>query len=150
MFDQVLHDWRKAADKFQNIVDGVPHDLRTKPGVCGEWNCQQVIAHLAGWQREAFRRFEIFRTGDYTSITYDEDAFNADSVEALKLLGWSDVVDTFRFTCDDLEKISKLLSSDEIEANSMYAEWLTSLTRELQNHGKEIEEWLVMQAANNS
>lgn len=145
MFKEALDRWLTAADNFLKTVETLPYDLRKTSGVCGEWSCQQIVAHLAGWQREALKRYGDFKAGDTISITYDIDRFNAGSVEALKLLNWYEVLDTFRFTRDDLARAAQELSPDQILKNPMYEEWLVGIETDLIAHTQEIQQWLIAQ-----
>ena len=148
MFKVRLQAWRQAAADFTKLAESVPYELRQKEGVCGEWSCQQIVAHLAGWQREALKRYEDFHRGDRSSQTYNVDAFNASSVAALKLLSWSEVLDTFRFTSEDLARRAEALSDEETEANPGYEEWLVGLRDDLLRHTSEIQQWLERNSVN--
>lgn len=145
MFSDALHRWSQAADHFLQVVEGVPYVLRAKSGACGDWSVQQVVAHLAGWQREALRRYEIFQTGDYESIKYDIDDFNAKSVAALKLLSWHEVLDTFRFTREDLQTVAESLAPQAVENNPLYEQWLVGIGEDLEEHTAQLEQWLQAQ-----
>lgn len=144
-FQQALANWQAAATAFIKVIEAVPEELRKKSGVCGVWNCQQVIAHLAGWQREALKRYQDFLEGDTVSITYDLDAYNASSVAALKLLNWYETLDTFKFTFDDLNRLATTLTSQQVEQNPLYTEWLIGVGDDLVTHTAEIEQWLAAQ-----
>jgi hypothetical protein len=141
MLEQTLQAWRLATARLLAAVEQIPEDRHKTPGVCGYWNAQQVIAHLAGWQREALKRYRDFQQGDRTNAIYDMDAFNASSVEALKLLNWQETLDTYRYTCEDLDEMASRLSEDDL-SDPRYEEWLTALTRENNEHAAQIETWL--------
>ena len=142
MFEETLKSWQQAASDFIKVAESVPYDLRQISGVCGEWSCQQIVAHLAGWQREALKRYGDFQRGQAPTIQYDADTFNTSSIEALKLFSWYEVLDTFRFTTEDLAKTAKALTPDQIAANTGYEEWLAGLSKDLNEHMTEIREWL--------
>jgi uncharacterized protein (TIGR03083 family) len=145
VFQEVFKTWQQAADHFLNLLAAIPFEKCTQSGVCGGWSCQQIVAHLAGWQREALKRYRDFLAGDTRSQNYDIDAFNASSVSAMKLLGWSEVVDTFRFTRDDLAQAALALTPEQISHNPLYAEWLIGLGRDLIEHTQQIKNWLEAQ-----
>ena len=38
-----------AWESFLNTVDAVPRSRVDEPGVCGDWSCKTLIAHVAFW-----------------------------------------------------------------------------------------------------
>lgn len=145
MFADKLREWQQAADHFLSVVEGIPPAYRSQAGACGHWNVQQVVAHLAGWQREALKHYQHLLAGDLSGRRYDLDAFNAGSVNALKLLGWHDVLDTFRFTRDDLLAAAQGLTEAQLAETPFYGRWLDALSKDLSTHSQEIEAWLLAQ-----
>jgi hypothetical protein len=141
MVNRTLQEWRSATKYFRAVVERIPEDRRKTPGVCGVWNAQQVIAHLAGWQREALKRYRDFQRGDSTNTTYDVDAFNTASIEALKLLNWRETLETYRYTCEDLDEMASRLTTQDL-TDPRYEEWLIALARENHEHAIQIETWL--------
>jgi hypothetical protein len=133
-----IREWQQASDIFLKVINTIPDNQRKAPGVCGEWSCQQIIAHLAGWQREATRRFEAFQQGDPSNATYDIVTFNATSVEALKLFNWKETVETLVYTCDDMQALYKQRPSDD----PRYDEWFIAMTKEFKLHTAQIQAWL--------
>lgn len=145
MFEEARQHWQRAAAEFLKTVENIPYELRQQPGACGTWSVQQVVAHLAGWQREALRRYGDCLAGDTTSRTYDLDAFNASSVAALKLLNWYETLDTFRFTVEDLNQQAQQLTAEQISQTPVYEEWLTGIGNDLVQHTTAIQAWLATQ-----
>jgi Mycothiol maleylpyruvate isomerase N-terminal domain len=123
---------------FEDTLKTVPEDRRKIAGTCGVWTVQQVIAHLAGWQREALKRYRDFEKGDPSTMTYDIDAFNAASIAALSLLNWRETLDTYRYTCEDLKAAAEHIS----QIDPRHEEWMRELARENRDHAEEIKLWL--------
>ena len=145
MYQDALRQWQHAAAEFLKTVENIPYERRQVVGVCGAWSIQQIVAHLAGWQREALRRYQECLAGDTTSRTYDLDAFNASSVAALKLLNWYETLDTFRFTFEDLNKKAQQLTETQLSQTPVYEEWLTGIGNDLVEHTTQIVKWLAAQ-----
>lgn len=138
-----LNNWQASNEAFLALIGTLPRTLREKEGACGVWTPKQVIAHLAGWQREALKRYEMFAKGETTSIRYDVDKFNADSVAALKLLSWYETIETFEHTCDDLQAFV------ETNPNRKQRGWLKALDRDLREHTEELRQWMTDQTEEN-
>lgn len=143
-FSNILHQWQRTTDQFIQLMEVVPEGQRKISGVCGIWNIQQIVAHLAGWQREALTRFTAFQARDTSDKQYDIDQFNADSVAALRLLNWQETLETYRYTCDDLRQAAQALSDEVIRAEPRYEIWLAALARDTHDHADQIRLWLGM------
>ncbi len=144
-FEKSYAAWQSAHHDFSQVVKAIPAELRKKAGVCGEWSCQQIVAHLAGWQREALKRYRDFQQGDSSNIRYEIDQFNASSVAALKLFNWKETLETFADTCEDLELQVGQLSPETTAQDARYAQWMIGLARDLREHTQQIKDWLVEQ-----
>lgn len=140
-----LQDWQDQNQAMLQILNGLPAEKTNISGVCGEWGIKQIVAHLAGWYREAFKRFEAFAEGDTTDKRYDIDKFNDDSVAALRLLNWRETLDTFQTTYDDLTQAAQALPPD-VNRLDDHLWWLRELARDVGDHRVEIETWLAEEA----
>lgn len=142
MFEETLQHFQDAFRQCWELAQQVPDDKRKTGGVCGEWSTQQIIAHFAGWNREALKRYGDYQRGDTTNDRYDFDAFNAGSVAALSLLNWRETLETWQQTFDDLCAAAKSLTPEQIQSDKRYRLWLESLTEDMHEHRAQIETWL--------
>ena len=148
MFSDVFENWQQAYHEFRDAVSQVPAEFQKTPGICAERSVREVIGLLAGWQREALRRYQDFQNGDTSNKIYDADRFNADSISALSLLNWREVVETFQFTCEDLENTIQQLPLEQVESDPRYTEWLVGITADLETHTTQIKSWLLARKDN--
>jgi hypothetical protein len=142
--DESLARWQAASQAFRELVLSVPAPQATLAGVSGIWSVKQIVAHIAGWQREAYRRFQDYQRGLPVTEAYDDNAFNASSVNALRLLNWRETLETYEQTQTDLANLALSLHEEEAD-RAPYSEWLWDLANDLDEHGQEIRAWLAAQ-----
>lgn len=122
--------WQTAKDAYLQAVQNTKR--YDEPGASGEWSIRAVTAQLAGWHREAYHRMAT----EENPADYDVAAFNASSVSAVSLLNWREILDTLRFTFEDLEA---LVAQRQSAAQDR---WFTRLAQDLENRTQEINNWL--------
>jgi hypothetical protein len=142
MLPEQFADWQKASADFTDLAKCIPAELQTQPGACGEWSSKELIAHFAGWNREAVRRFKQYADGHKEPVEYDEDAFNAQSVAALKLFNWRETFETYRQTVEELEDIAQTLTAEQWASTKRFGLWFAALARDLRAHSEELSYWL--------
>lgn len=142
MFQEQYQDWQQATAYYTKLLQSVPANLQTQPGACGDWSSKELTAHFAGWNREALRRFKLYLEGQRDPIEYDEDSFNAQSVEALKLFNWRETAETFYQTVDDLNQFATALTPEQIAETKRYGLWFAALAKDLRAHSEELSYWL--------
>ncbi len=140
MFAQALADWQAAQTDWRAALQAIPVEKTDIPGVCGAWDIKQIVAHLAGWQREAYTHWQHRNPRHLPD--YDIDDFNAKSVSALSLLNWYETLDTFRFTCEDMAAEAAKVDEATAADYPLYAEWLSELAKDIRAHHAEIDTWL--------
>jgi hypothetical protein len=70
----------EARDAFLAALEDVEPDLRTVPGLVGEWSARDLVAHVGYWAghaAEALHHAEQGRAGEFEIIEQDVDARNA-------------------------------------------------------------------------
>jgi len=134
-----LARWQASSQAFHDLLQRVPETHSALAGVSGIWSVKQIVAHIAGWQREAYRRFQDYQRGLPVAEAYDDNAFNASSVNALRLLNWRETLETYEQTQADLSALALSLHEDD---RAPYGEWLWDLADDLDEHGQEIQAWL--------
>lgn len=141
-FRDLLADWQAAYDALFAALEALPADQREQPGLCGAWNARQLVAHLAGWHYEAFRRYVEITAGDSTDKQYDSDAFNALQVEARAHLDWAQTLEDLREAMDILHTQARDLPEDIAAAEPRYGEWLHGLAADARLHTAQVQAWL--------
>lgn len=147
LFRVLVSDWRAACNAFIAALDHLPPNERETPGLCGEWNAKQVVAHLSGWHYEAFRRFVEVATGDPFDKQYDVDAFNALQVEGRAHLTWEQTVSDLLSAIDVLRIQVDDIPDSVARAEPRYGEWMRGLTADLENHRQQVMTWLAAASA---
>jgi hypothetical protein len=141
-FTEKLAGWQNSYQEFCAFVQQIPSDQQLTPGVCGVWSSKELIAHIAGWHREALKRYEDYQNGDTGGKKYDFDEFNAASVSALSLLNWRETFETLQQTYDDLLDALNKLTAEQITNDSRYAAWLDGLREDFEEHTEQVKAWL--------
>ena len=73
LLDDEGRAWRELDIRLHKLSG---HDW-LRPGVNGEWNAKDLLAHVAAWHAHTTDRFESLRvTGEFPPITFDIDEFN--------------------------------------------------------------------------
>jgi len=142
VFEEQFHRWLAAYGRFLTLLKTIPPDRRDAPGACGTWSIKQIVDHLSGWHYEAIRRFAEIASGDPFDRHYEVDEYNALQVEARSHLSWELTVEDLRDSVDILRMQALDLPPDRASAEPRYADWIQSLTEDVQAHQAEIEAWL--------
>ena len=79
--------WRELHARLGRLSD----DDWLKPGVNGEWNAKDVLAHVAAWHAVTTDRFEVLRTMGTLPEYPPVDEFNRDQFEKSRELSLHDV-----------------------------------------------------------
>ena len=82
--DQRWHELYQRLDKLSE-------DDWLKPGVNGDWNAKDVLAHVAAWHAVTTDRFEVLRTMGTLPEYPPIDEFNRDQYEKSRELSLHDV-----------------------------------------------------------
>jgi hypothetical protein len=143
-FQAAVTRFRAAYDGLFTLVSNYPAALVEKPGACGWWSPRQVLAHLAGWVKEANRRFDAFEAGDSASIAYRDrlDDFNAQSVAARATFTWGETLDELRAGVERLASRATRLTTWQIH-DPRYTEWLVSLQEDCVEHTEQLRAFLL-------
>jgi len=87
LLDAEDQGWRELHARLERL----PEDDWLRPGVNGDWNAKDVLAHVAAWHAVTTDRFEVLRTigtlAEYPPI----DEFNRDQYEKSRELSLHDV-----------------------------------------------------------
>ncbi len=128
----------QAQTEFVRVVDQLEPAQRDRPGVCGEWSVQQVVAHLIGWD-ELFVEF-IVRPETFTP-PQDVDQFNQRSVENRSGDRWDQLMREMTATFDALRRVAAGVS-EEVKIYDRVIEWLDGRTEDYCLHRAQIAAWL--------
>jgi uncharacterized damage-inducible protein DinB len=105
----------------------------------GQWSLRDVVAHLTGWDHEATERFWRFLAGPTDDISYDNDEFNARSVAARQHFTYQQAVKELRSVHRGLEEAIAAVQSEDLAAESRFAEWLAALSKHYEEHTAQLQ-----------
>lgn len=141
-FETKFAEFRGAYDNLFALLESYPADKREKSGACGWWSPKQILAHFSGWIAEGLKRYRDYDAGDQTSITYDDDAFNAQVVEARAALDWDATVAELHALVRDFTKHAESLPPDRRSADVRYTDWMIGLGTDCREHTQQLEDFL--------
>ena len=130
--------WMRAARTFIALLEGLPGELRERPGACGEWSVREVVAHCAAWEWEGARRLRLI-AADPTlpDAVYVIDSFNAASVAVRARQDWTRTLDELIKASNTLGKAASLMLDD-----SRTQEWLIGRAVDFEEHTEGLQGWL--------
>jgi uncharacterized protein (TIGR03083 family) len=137
-FEEAHARFRAAFDTLLALAANYPEERRAVPGACGEWSPREVLAHLSGWIREAQHRYGRFASGTDDDITYDEDAFNEQSLESRAYMDWNQTLSELRGLAHELSEQAQAVPPQLITAEPRYGHWLDSLAADCEQHTLEL------------
>jgi DNA polymerase III subunit epsilon len=130
--------WMRAARTFLTLLEGLPAELRERPGACGEWSVREVVAHCAAWEWEGARQLRLI-AADPTlpDAVYVIDSFNAASVAVRARQDWTRTLDEMIKASNTLAKAASLTLDD-----SRTQEWLLGRAADFEEHTEGLQRWL--------
>ena len=138
----IKEDLFRAYDHFHHIVMQLQPSRREQKGLCGHWSPKKVVAHLAGWDREAARRFHLFMDGPTEDIKYDLDTFNSKSVAERQHMNWEQTLKELDEAHDTLKHAINLVEPKHIKMEDRFFGWLEGRIRDYKEHTIQIETWI--------
>lgn len=138
-----LHDaltrFEEAYQHFLAEADSYPDEKRTASGACGEWSPREILAHMAGWLKEAQRRFRRYGkgTGD---IRYNTDAFNEVSLWQRRDTDYSAILAELKTESAQVAAVIRGLSERQ-QDDERYIEWLNALGKDARNHLSDLQQF---------
>jgi uncharacterized damage-inducible protein DinB len=93
-----------ARDELLAWVVVVPEEQRTTLAVCGSWNVQDVLGHIADWERYSVNGLDEIAAGRVAGAEYDgdEDRWNHEHATARRGQEWATI-------WEDLETVRRQL-----------------------------------------
>jgi hypothetical protein len=106
-----------AREELLAAVALVPADARASRSVCGTWTLQDLIGHIADWERlgaDGLAQMAAGRAPQVEHVT-DVDAWNAAHVEARRGQTWESVWGDLQGARRDLAKAVEQMSQADLE-----------------------------------
>ncbi len=96
---ELLRFQRDGRERWEALLEHVPAERITEPGVKGDRSVKDIVAHLAAWERHATERLRMLADGQIPEplpppgMTWAEyeHAFNARVQEACRNRTWDEV-----------------------------------------------------------
>jgi uncharacterized protein (TIGR03083 family) len=84
----ILQRVESSWQQLQGVLEGIPDERMSEPGVTGDWSVKDVLAHIAYWEDSLTRKIERRKSGAPSpDAGLDVDAINAR--EQAARAGWS-------------------------------------------------------------
>lgn len=141
-YTAALNHVRDAFANLFELVNDYPRDKREQGGACGWWSPKQVLAHLNGWIEEGIRRFHTFDAGVPGGIDYDDDAFNAQSLETRKGYDWQQTLDELRSCFLNLNALASKVDPERATEDPRYTNWLRGLAADCEEHTQQLQTFI--------
>jgi len=141
-FETKFAEFRAAYDNLFALLETYPFDKCEKPGACGWWSPKQILAHFSGWIAEGLKRYRDYDAGDPSNITYDDDSFNAQVVDARAHLDWNATVAELRNLVRDFTNHAENLPTDRRLADKRYTDWMIGLGNDCKEHTQQLKHFL--------
>jgi hypothetical protein len=138
--------WRERYDhRYQDLLTlaaAYPAELRDREGACGWWSARHVLQHLSGWIWEGDRRYSEYDAGLQQRVRYDDDAFNAQSVEERKTLDWEASLAELRQAVQVMSEHAHRVTDAQAEADERYRDWMIGLSNDAELHAQQLRDFL--------
>ncbi len=133
------------AAAFQSFIDTCSHldlNLYEQKILAGQWSPKNIVAHMTGWEHEATERFWRFLAGPTEDVTYNVDEFNSRSVAARQHLTWEQTIRELKAARQALQEPLAVVTSDDLERESRFSEWLEAMTRHYAEHTAQLRHFI--------
>jgi hypothetical protein len=135
MKEQILHAFAEAHEKLLITATKVV----TRGAAPAEtWGPQEILAHIAAWEAEAFQRIPLLAT-DASDKTYDADLFNAGAVAAIGDRSFEQIERELRQTHQRLIDLLEAQEERAFAPEGYAQEWITASIRHSLEHAQELE-----------
>ena len=141
-YTAALNHLRDTFSLLFEVVNTYPEARREESGACGWWSPRQVLAHLSGWIEEGIRRFHAFDAGVREGVQYDDDAFNAHSVETRKDYDWQQTFDELRSSFQNLIALASKIDPERAAEDPRYKNWLRGLAADCEEHTQQLQAFI--------
>ena len=137
-----LRRLRAAYDAFVALCARMSPEVAERAGACGTWSVRAVVAHLAGWDGEAARRFAELTADPTSQMHYAVDETNARWVSERAALDWHATLADLAATFPRLVAAAQAVPDAAYESSNGFQEWMVGCAADYTTHTQEIEQWL--------
>lgn len=138
--------WRERYDRrfadLLTLASAYPADLRDREGACGWWSPRHVLQHLSGWLVEGDRRYSDYDAGLQQRVKYDDDDFNAQSVEARKSIDWQASLAELRQAVRVMSEHAHRVTAAQAQADERYRDWMIGLSEDAELHAQQLRAFM--------
>ncbi|HPG41056.1 MAG TPA: DinB family protein [bacterium] len=128
------HEYITAASAYLVFCRKLSAEQAEQAGVCGSWTTRQLTAHITGWEKEVITQYVKISQGLKTSIRYQIDEFNRQSVEARSQQTWEQTIQELAQAQNELQSMVNKVGNDDIVKTKRYLQWIKILAEHYQHH----------------
>ncbi len=131
----------RSITAFLEVLADIPQESLTKPKTVGDWSIKDIIIHLAVWEEEAARAFEIWKIGiepDWSHID-NLDKFNQESINSRRRWSTSKAIEHLKTVHNGIIENIKSFPESEFAKRGGMPRWLYSqITSHIEEHAAKV------------
>jgi hypothetical protein len=62
--DEIIGNIERSWESWTGVLDGIPEELTTEPGVCGYFSIKDLVGHIAFWDEQDLERAHKLARGE--------------------------------------------------------------------------------------
>lgn len=125
--------------QFLEVINSLNPEDREKKEMFGKWSAKDLLSHIAGWENEVVKMFNLFLIIPDVDDEYDIDSFNEESVTSRKKTSWDEIVNELISAQQKLITFTSSLSQKDIDTETRFGEWTSILTNHYKHHIQQIK-----------
>jgi hypothetical protein len=114
---ELLEKIRSEHGLLEATLARLTHAQMLLPGVDGEWNVKDALAHISTWERWMIRWTNSLLRGEMpdTPDPWDVDRMNAENYERVKEFKLADVLEEFHLSYWESVALAESLSEEQLQ-----------------------------------
>ena len=139
-------DWLNLCKKlsseqkqFLEVINSLNPEDREKKEMFGKWSAKDLLSHIAAWENEVVKMFNLFLVNPYVDDEYNIDSFNEESVISRKKIPWDEIVNELISAQQKLITFVSSLSQKDIDTETRFSEWISVLINHYKHHTEQVK-----------
>jgi hypothetical protein len=135
--DRLEQKWQALLQTWQ----GLPEDIRLRPGAVGYWSVRDVMAHIATWDEEARKALPLILEGRPLPRYMGIDAFNARQQERKRHLSLEQVEAELFSTHENLVSFLKTVTESAFDSPRFMKRLRLDTISHYREHASQLAAW---------
>ena len=125
--------------QFLEVINSLNPEDREKEEMFGKWSAKDLLSHIAGWENEVVKMFNLFLANPDVDDEYNIDSFNKESVTLRKKTSWDEIVNELISAQQKLITFISSLSQKDIDTETRFSEWTSVLINHYKHHTEQVK-----------